>query len=284
MPATYTPLRYPGGKTKLYDEIKPLLHSVGDNPVYVEPFAGGAGLALKFLFRGDAQSIILNDIDENIYLFWVTCIHQTDSLCHLIDEAELSIDEWDRQKKILANPEQYSDLQRSFALFYLNRCNRSGIIKGGPIGGRSQNGKYKLNARFNKQGLIEKIRAIGNRRDCISVYCMDGKQFLTDICHNLPQKTLIYIDPPYVNKGPELYQNSFTKQDHIELSNTIKRLACNWVVTYDSDKLIKELYSDFSMRNIILGYSAGNQRKSGHEYLITNIEQGADLSVQNDKD
>lgn len=284
MPATYTPLRYPGGKTKLYGEIKPLLRSVGDNVIYVEPFAGGAGLALKLLFCGDAQAIVLNDIDENIYLFWSACIHQTDELCHLIDEAELSIDEWDRQREVLENPGKYSDLQRSFALFYLNRCNRSGIIKGGPIGGRSQTGKYKLDARFNKQGLIEKIKCIGNRHDSISVYCMDGKRFLTEICHDLPQNTLINIDPPYVSKGPELYQNAFKKQDHIELSNTIKRLTCNWVVTYDADELIKELYSDFSMRDIVLGYSAGSQRKSGHEYLITNIGQGAEINVQNNQD
>lgn len=281
MPATYTPLRYPGGKTKLYYEIKPLLYSVGEKAVYVEPFAGGAGLALKFLFCGDAQSIILNDIDENIYLFWNACIHQTDELCHLIDEAELSIEEWDRQRKVLENPEKHMDLQRAFALFYMNRCNRSGIIKGGPIGGRNQEGKYKLDARFNKQGLIEKIRNIGNKRNNISLYCMDGKRFLTEICQNLPQSTLINIDPPYVSKGPELYRNAFTKKDHIELSNTIKGLTCKWVVTYDADELIEKLYSDFSMQDIVLGYSAGSQRKTGHEYLITNIERGAEINVQN---
>lgn len=284
MPSTYTPLRYPGGKTKLYDVIKPLLQSVGDNIVYVEPFAGGAGLALKLLFCGDAQSIILNDIDENIYRFWHACIHQTESFCRLIENADLSISEWDRQKEILDSKEKYSDLERGFALFYMNRCNRSGIIKGGPIGGRSQDGKYKIDARFNKQGLIQKIKNVGNRRDSISIYCMDGKRFLTEICNNLPRNSLINIDPPYVNKGPELYQNSFTKQDHIELSDTIKEMSHNWVVTYDTDELIKDLYCDFSMMDIVLGYSAGSLRKSGHEYLITNIKQGAERNVPNNQD
>ena len=189
---------------------------------------------------------------------------------------DLSITEWDRQREVLENKDDYSDLDRAFALFYMNRCNRSGIIKGGPIGGRTQKGEYKLDARFNKQGLVKKIQSIGNRRDSISIHCMDGKQFLTEICSNLPQNTLINIDPPYVSKGPELYQNSFTKQDHIDLSEAIKDLSNNWVVTYDVDELIKKLYGNFYMKDIILGYSAGSQRKSGHEYLITNIVQGAD--------
>ena len=273
MPATYTPLRYPGGKTKLYNEIKPFLHSAGNNPVYVEPFTGGAGLALKLLFCGDAKSIILNDIDENIYLFWKACIHQTDDLCRLIENAEISVAEWDRQRAVLESQKSYSDIERAFALFYMNRCNRSGIIKGGPIGGRNQEGKYKINARFNKKGLIDKIKKIGSRRDDISVYCMDGKRFLEEICVNLPKNSLINIDPPYVNKGPELYQNSFTIQDHIDLSCVIKGLDHNWVVTYDADELIKSLYKEFNVKDIMLGYSAGSERKTGHEYLITNIRQ-----------
>jgi len=271
MPTTYTPLRYPGGKTKLYHEIKPFLHSVGSNPIYVEPFAGGAGLALKVLFCGDAQSIILNDIDENIYLFWQVCIHQTDALCRLIEDAELSISEWDKQRNIMKCQTSYSDIERAFAFFYMNRCNRSGIIKGGPIGGRNQEGKYKIDARFNKQGLIKKVKNIGSKRDNISVYCMDGKHFLEEICTNLPRNILINIDPPYVNKGPELYQNSFSRKDHIDLCDTIKGLDHNWIVTYDADNLIKTLYDGYSVKDIMLGYSAGSERKNGHEYLITNI-------------
>ena len=274
MPTTYTPLRYPGGKTKLYADIQPLLkHVGGNNAIYVEPFAGGAGLALKLLFCGDVKSIILNDIDRNVFLFWKACLEQTEDLCSLVNNAELSINEWERQKDILINVLHHSGLERCFALFYLNRCNRSGIIKGGPIGGKDQTGKYKIDARFNKPDLIRKIRAIGRRRADISVYCMDGKDFLNNNCSALPvDNTFINIDPPYVNKGPELYQNSFTAKDHIELSNAIKKLKQTWVVTYDIDDLIKSLYKKYSIREISLGYSAGSKRKTGIEYLITNIK------------
>lgn len=272
MPSTYTPLRYPGGKTKLYNEVQPLLNSISKEAIYVEPFAGGAGLALKLLFCGDAESIILNDIDENVFLFWLACLNNTDELCKMIYNAPLSIDEWEKQKRILDNPHTSSDIERAFALFYLNRCNRPGIIKGGPIGGKNQNGKYKIDARFNKDGLIKKVRAIGSKKEKISVYCQDGKRFLTDICKDLPvDKTLINIDPPYVGKGPELYQNSFSKKDHEDLYKVIRELKQHWIVTYDTDELIKSLYSEFAIREIQLGYSAGETRKVGLEYLISNL-------------
>ncbi len=272
MPSTYTPLRYPGGKTKLYNDVQPFLCALGDDTIYVEPFAGGAGLALKLLFCGDAKSIILNDIDENIYLFWRACILKTNVFCQLIEDVPLTMDEWEKQKNTLENPQKYSDLERAFALFYLNRCNRSGIIKGGPIGGKKQDGKYKIDARFNKEGLIRKINKIGKNKDKISVYCEDGKHFLNNVCKNLPyEKTLINIDPPYVNKGPALYQNSFSREDHEELSKVIKQLRQRWIVTYDTDELIEKLYSGFIIREIQLSYSAGEKRKIGKEYLISNF-------------
>lgn len=283
MPATYTPLRYPGGKTKLYSMIAPILRaSVGEESLYVEPFAGGAGLALKLLFCRDVKSIILNDIDENIYLFWRACVETPEKLCTMIEDAELSISEWDRQKGIYDTPGRHSDLERAFALFYLNRCNRSGIIKGGPIGGRDQKGTYKIGARFNKENLMRKVKAIGKRKADIEIYCMDGKDFIRKVCSGLPEKnTIVNIDPPYVNKGQELYINAFAKKDHEELSVAIKELTQPWIVTYDANDLIRNLYGEYSIQEIELGYSAGNTRKTGSEYFITNIARGgAEKNVQ----
>ena len=274
MPSTYSPLRYPGGKTKLYTTIKPLISCISQKEMlYVEPFAGGAGLALKLLMCGDVSSLFLNDIDENIFLFWEACLNETDQLCQLIQNAELSINEWKRQKEILEDEKKHTDLERAFALLFLNRCNRSGIISGGPIGGKLQTGKYRIDARFNKEGLIKKIIDIGKRKDNIRLYCMDGKDFIVKVCSLLPDdKVFINIDPPYVNKGPELYKNAFTERDHIVLSEVIKGLTQKWVVTYDSDPLVYSLYKEYPIKEITLGYSAGSTRKKGNEYLITNMQ------------
>lgn len=269
MPTTDSPLRYPGGKTKLYHLVRPILHAnVGANSIYVEPFAGGAGLGLKLLFRGDVASLVLNDIDENIYSFWYSCLHNTDAMCQLVHDCRPSITEWDRQHDIYINSDQYTVLERGFATLFLNRCNVSGVISGGPIGGRQQDGTYLINARFNADGLVKKIQRIGAHRDSIRFYNMDASCFLKTIVAELPLgETFINIDPPYVKKGPMLYRNSFSEEDHKKLSMIIKSLKHKWITTYDKCDLIRQLYGDLRICDLVLTYSAGNS-KQGEELMI----------------
>ena len=182
MPVSASPLRYPGGKTKLYGVVKPIIERniVGDC-TYVEPFAGGAGLALKLLFNGDVQSLVLNDIDENIYAVWNACLTETEELCRLIDDCIPSIDEWSVQKQIYLNPDRHTLIERAFATLFLNRCNVSGVINGGPIGGKKQTGKYRIGARFVSESLIARVRQIGDNRDHISFYNREASDFLLNI-------------------------------------------------------------------------------------------------------
>lgn len=272
MPTTYSPLRYPGGKTKLYSTIQPLiLQSIATECIYVEPFAGGAGLALKLLFCHDVDELILNDIDENIYLFWHECLYNTEPLCQRVYDTTPSIEEWERQRKIFQQAGSYSSLDRAYATLFLNRCNVSGVISGGPIGGKAQNGKYTISARYNRDGLVRKIQAIGAVANRIRLYCMDAQAFLTNVCPSLPiDRTILNIDPPYVNKGPLLYRNSFTDEDHIRLGEVIMGLHLKWIVTYDKCDLIQRIYKDYIRNTIFLKYSAGTP-KDGQELLITNL-------------
>ena len=269
MPVTASPLRYPGGKTKLYSFVRPIVEkNVGAESIYVEPFAGGAGLALKLLFQKDVERLVLNDIDENIFGFWQSCLYHTDELCTLIDKCLPTIDVWDEQRTIYHNPESHSMVEIAFATLFLNRCNVSGVISGGPIGGRKQSGKYLISARFNSEGLITKIRKIGANSDRISFYNMEASAFLQTIVVDLPlDTTFVNIDPPYVKKGPMLYRNSFSIGDHQALSNIIKTLKHKWMVTYDECELISSLYADYPTKLLTLKYSAG-QPKSGKELAI----------------
>ena len=269
MPVTYSPLRYPGGKTKLYGLVCPLIRdNVGDSSIYVEPFAGGAGLGLKLLFRKDVSSLILNDIDENIYTFWHSCLYETDALCRMIQECAPSIAEWDKQRRIYKEAANYSPLERGFATLFLNRCNVSGVISGGPIGGRNQEGKYHIDARFNSPNLIRKIQEIGKNADRISFYNMDAAEFLQTVVSSLPiENTFINIDPPYVKKGPLLYRNSFSEGDHEKLNKIIMSLRHKWITTYDKCDLIQKLYKDYRISEIVLNYSAGEAKK-GEALLI----------------
>lgn len=270
MPIIDSPLRYPGGKTKLYKMISGIIKQNRNTNycTYVEPFAGGSGLALRLLFRGDVDYLVLNDIDYGIYCFWKSCLNRTDDLCAMIEECEVNLDNWYVQKNIYDLKQLYTEIEIGFATFYLNRCNVSGIIKGGPIGGKQQNGKYDINARFNKQELIQKIQKIGRFRNCIEFYNLDATDFLLNVVCQFPKEELfLNIDPPYVKKGSMLYENSFKHENHAQLANIIKTLDYDWVVTYDKCSFINELFADFRQDSIQLNYSAG-QTKSGEELVI----------------
>jgi DNA adenine methylase len=120
---------------------------------YIEPFAGGAGAALRLLYSGKVNRIVLNDFDEFVYKFWMAALYDTERLIKKIKDTLVDIEEWKRQRKVLINSQRKiprSDLDIGFATFYLNRCNRSGILSAGPIGGYNQRGKWKIDCRFNK--------------------------------------------------------------------------------------------------------------------------------------
>ncbi|HBI6387366.1 TPA: DNA adenine methylase, partial [Listeria monocytogenes] len=180
MPRTSSPLRYPGGKTQLTSFVRNLL--ITNNIVegtYIEPFAGGAGVAIQLLLDGDVNSIVINDYDKSIYSIWYSILNNTEKFISLISNTPITIDEWHKQKAIyLRNKNRQNSLEGAFATFFLNRTNVSGIISGGPIGGMNQTGKYKIDCRFNKVDLIRKIRLISDRRENITLYRKDALELI----------------------------------------------------------------------------------------------------------
>lgn len=270
MPKTDSPLRYPGGKAKFYNLIEPIVSNnlPSDHRFYVEPFAGGAGLALHLLQQNKVDYLILNDIDYHIYCFWNECLNNAEELCSKIQKCSITMNTWRAQRQIYENINAHTQSEIAFATFFLNRCNISGIICGGPIGGADQTGSYGLDARFNRTSLINKILAVAANSDRIEFYNLDARNF---ILNTLPQydikHTLLNIDPPYVNKGPILYRNCFAEKDHRRLAEAIIQLNYRWIVTYDDCDLINELYSAYRREIVTLNYSAGHAKK-GKELLI----------------
>lgn len=276
MPSTMTPLRYPGGKSQLYNFIKNTLvlnHvNIKNQGLYIEPFSGGCGVAIKLLLKNDIQKIIINDLDPAIYTFWHSVLYQTEDLIAKIQTTPVTIKEWENQHsiyKICKNNLESLDL--AFATFFLNRTNRSGIIRGGPIGGMSQAGKYKLDCRFNKENLIEKIRAIAGHRSNISLYNLDASTLISNVlCDKDPEHSFLFFDPPYYNQGGNLYENSLKADDHLNLHSTIVSLNdFYWITTYDYQEKIADIYHDCVGFKYSLTYSASNKRREW-EYLFTN--------------
>jgi DNA adenine methylase len=268
MPITETPLRYPGGKSRLFNFVDRLL-SDNDmfNCTYVEPFAGGAGLALSLLFKGKVKEIVINDLDYCIFSFWYCVLNRTTELVGAINEISVTINEWLKQREIQNNPQGYDIFQVALSTFFLNRVNRSGIIKGGVIGGLEQKGKYKLDCRFNKVDLISKIERISQSKSRIKLYNMDVKDFIPKVINKLGKNTFIYFDPPYIVQGSNLYYNFFREEDHLSLSKQIIGVELPWILTYDNEDIIYSMYKGHTISELELSYSAGTRRK-GKELIV----------------
>lgn len=265
MPATYTPIRYPGGKSKLYPTVKKILDVNGlMGCAYAEAFAGGAGLAMKLLLKGDVSSVLINDLDRAVYCMWEAIVRSPEVICDFIDQCGPSVEEWFVYRDIYRNQSKVSDLELAKAAFFLNRTNVSGIMKGGVIGGTEQRGAYKIDARFGKENLKHKIRNIASRSDSIKITNLDAEDFIATLSAD---NTFAYFDPPYVQKGPGLYKNSFDEEKHRSLAKRISSCKCKWLVTYDKDDLIEGLYCDYDVSEIDIRYSA-HVSKVGREKII----------------
>lgn len=266
---TRSPLRYPGGKTRLAPFIRAIMQANGLlGAAYVEPFAGAAGVAWALLFDGSACRVYLNDIDPAIYAFWRCVFYATDELCRKISRTCVNMNTWRKQRRILEDPASHSYLQVGFAAFFLNRTNRSGVIRGGVIGGKKQAGQWKLDARYNKQDLIARIQRIAAYREQVSLSNLDAATFILDILPEVPRNGLVFLDPPYVCRGHDLYWNDYDSEDHVRLAklvNTQVRQA--WIVSYDNVPELEPLYPGQRRRYYQLSYSAA-QRYVGSEVLL----------------
>jgi DNA adenine methylase len=259
----FTPLRYPGGKSKLAAYVKSIIHTnkLYDGE-YVEPYAGGAGIALELLFQEYVNKIHINDFSQPVYSFWKSILNDTDEFCRLVKNTRLSVASWDRQKRIFSNPKEHSYVELGFATFFLNRTNRSGILNGGVIGGRDQTGPWKIDARYNADELIFRIESIAKMKRHIRLTRSDALALLRFGLPTWPKKTLIYLDPPYYEQGRELYYDYYEHENHSELAQFVEAKMNNryWITSYDNVSPIKKLYSGFRSVVYNVGYSARETR------------------------
>lgn len=279
-----SPLRYPGGKGAMASSIADIiLFNNLENGYYFEPYAGGGAVGLYLLENRIVEKVFLNDADKRIFFFWKSILNESERFIDAIWSADMSIDEWYRQKHIVDNPEAYKEFEVGFATFYLNRCNRSGIIyKAGPIGGYSQNGNWKLDARFNKADLTMRIANISKIKDQISFCNFDAIDFLKK---ELPMgrkrsKSFVYLDPPYYKQGKNLYMNHYKDSDHKELSSFVKKQkAAKWIMTYDNAPEIEKLYASQTCYKFSLNYSL-QKKKKAKELLIIPLQVAMPRSLR----
>ncbi len=266
----YSPLRYPGGKYKLAKFISQICELNNIHGHYIEPYAGGASVALFLLLEGKVAKITINDIDRSIYAFWHSILKHTNKFCALIESTEINLENWHRAKEIQKRKDTASLLELGLSTFYLNRTNVSGTLNAGVIGGQKQSGDYKIDCRFNKTELIKKIKKIASRKKDITVYNLDAIKLVNKIqSEPINPQTIFYFDPPYYLKGQSLYLNHYKHEDHENVSETIQKIKnVHWIVSYDNTPEIKNLYrSTKRKKEYSLGYTAHGV-KTGDEVLF----------------
>jgi len=265
-----TPLRYPGGKAKLANYIKLLLRTnrLGDAH-YVEPYAGGASVALALLLGEYVTHVHINDLDRSVFAFWHSVLNETEALCRLIRDTRLSIREWRRQRAIQRRAREIGLLELGFSTFFLNRTNRSGIIcSGGVIGGVGQSGEWKLDARFPRAALIARVEAIASYRGRISLHNADAGVLLECLLPDLPRKSLVYLDPPYYVKGRRrLYANFYEHADHAAMATILAEAQRPWIVSYDDVPQVRAIYRGYRHRAYRVSYTA-RERCRGAEVMF----------------
>lgn len=272
MAKSLSPLRYPGGKSKIYDKVKKLIeaNALGDR-TYVEPFAGGFGIGIALLCDNVVETAVLNDFDAHIYHFWYSVLNYTEDLLKMIADTPITIEEREKQRSVYKDSSA-DILDDGFATLFLNRVNFSGILDGGPIGGLSQSGSYKLDCRFNKSEIAKKIEKIALLKSRISIFNCDASELITKQLHDINDTVFFNIDPPYVIKGSQLYTNYFKEDDHRNLEKVISAHLNNipWIITYDDCDLIRDIYSQYHMLEYVIQHNAGGS-VAGKELVITNI-------------
>lgn len=266
MSAVNSPLRYPGGKNCIFSFVSSLISENNlDGCKYIEPYAGGAGLALRLLYEEYAESIVINDLDPFVYAFWDVCTTQPDRLIAWIEKTPVTVKSWQECKEIVRRADVEDQFSLAASFFFLNRTNVSGVLNGGIIGGLNQQGKYKIDARFNKTELIRRIEKISRFSGRIQVTNLDGVNLIEKFLLR-KNNTFIYLDPPYYEKGSNLYLNAYKDEDHRRLSRHVKKLLTPWLLSYDNHSFITNLYRPYEKRAYRLQHSTSN--KIGDEVLV----------------
>jgi DNA adenine methylase len=265
-----SPLRYPGGKGKLAGFFKEIfrLNRLIDGE-YAEPYAGGASIALALLFSEHARRVHINDLDRSVYAFWHSALKRTSDFTRFVLSVPLTVAEWERQREVQASKARAPLFELGCSTFFLNRTNRSGIVTGGLIGGIVQDSEWGIDARFNREELVQRVERVSRYRDRISLTQLDAMRFLDDVVAHLPTKSLTYLDPPYFIQGQRLYARYYDTDDHEAISKRVARLRTPWVVSYDAAPEIQRLYGTHPNLIYGLSYSAADHYRGAEAMFFS---------------
>ncbi len=279
----HSPLRYPGGKNKLTNYVKALFrHNDLIGGEYVEAYAGGASIAIELIIQEFASHVHINDLDRSVWAFWHSVLTRPEELCRMISATPVTMSVWAEQREVQSQKTTVDPLLLGFSTFFLNRTNRSGILKAGVIGGKNQDGNFKIDARFNKDELISRIETIADHAEFIHLYQLDAIDLIDNVVSQLPAQTLVYLDPPYYVKGGDLYEHHYRHNDHAAVAEAAGRIGQHLMVSYDDVPQIRELYAQYQFVSYTLHYCAQNRYRGTEAIFLGNTLEcpGLQASMQ----
>jgi len=268
MKRSVSPYRYPGGKSKYSNEILEKLSIFLDkNNNFVDVFVGGGSIALAVAEKYKYHNIYINDIDPGVYSFW-NLVSKNNSkeiaeLFKLID-VKPTIDYFNNLRNTLPQ----NEIELAYRSIFFNRTTFSGLGFNGPIGGKDQTSKYKIDCRYNaikiKSNILECIKLLSGRTTVSNNHFIHFNTWSNN-------EYVSYLDPPYVEAGEQLYAFYMQKEEHIMLSN-ILQIKNDWVLSYDDVDLIRDLYKNNKISDLSVQYSVDGKKtnwKNKNELLIT---------------
>lgn len=262
------PLRFPGGKSRAVPTIMSLLPKFNE---YREPMIGGGSVFLSVRKYYPEKSFWINDINHDLFSFWLSCRETPDMLSRYVREIKESGKPGKEVFRQLKYPEiELNDFERSVRFYVLNRISFSGLVDAGGYSEESFQKRFTINS-------IERIKKAG-------LYLKDVKVTnlgYEDILRESGEKVFVYLDPPYFgNKDSKLYGERgilHTTFNHEKLLKELKRTNHKWLLTYDDSDQIREWYSFAYIHEGTLSYGMNNTGKlkkaaKGKELFISNYK------------
>lgn len=280
-----SPLRYPGSKKRLASYIGEVIKANQLQKIHlVEPFAGGASVSLQLLNDGIVDRVSLIEKDALVASFWQLVFSEVeDDIDWLIEQVEsipVTLEKWIYFKQ---SP-NLSQREKALACLFLNRTSFSGILAptAGPIGGKKQESAYKIDCRFPRQTLVNRIKKAALLRPKVNVVLNDDWQKgIKALLQTRVEEAnwLFYFDPPFFHKAQNLYTHYFTTEDHLQLRDFVtSKLQENWILSYDYCQEVLDLYGQADQAHVELLYSANGTggMRVAKEAILTNLPKLVD--------
>lgn len=260
-------LRYPGGKAKLLPQIhKHLTAKLNcDGFEYREPFFGGGAVGIAYMAANPAnRKVWINDKDVGIACLWTSVIRYPELLKSEVLKFAPSIDFfYEFKEELKANNsmpfETKQIVQYGFKKLAIHQMSYSGLgtMSGGPLGGRDQqNINNRIDSRWSPSNLRKKIddlHELFSRFEIRENACTHYDAI--DLIECKSSEAILYLDPPYLIEGPNLYQHSFSLSDHCRLADALRYTEHQWVLSYDDCEKIRKLFDWAEIEKVHVAYS-----------------------------